>query len=261
MSKYLMFNDDQLAKFRVFSRSLKNPHAGAHDAKPKLRHRAHDEEMPAHVAREMEREGQGPDRHSTRRLSRVVRELFGELAHNRFEEVVGQRWPESLKNHDELMNDLHEQRLDEDTDEDAEDETEQSSVAEEPLGEDDEDETDVSRLRDDQFRKQQNRKSDQKSRIGEDLPPAFPGRPTPGGRMLPNSPNGTGPRKNSIAGDAARYAQRWPSAAVISSDPPRRPRIVAKDRKERKTAFLALDSKSKNSYAERFPSTKRIKVI
>jgi hypothetical protein len=261
MSRYLMFSDDQLAKFKTFSQSLKNPHAGAHDAKPpKLRRAmARDEEVAPHVKSEMQNEGRGPDPHSTKRLSRLVRELFGEVAHGRFEEKVGERWPESLRENSEREEDLHEQRLEDDTDEDAEDDDgAQSSVAEEPLGEDDEDETDTSKFRDDQFRKAQNRKTDQRSRIGEDLPPAFPGRPTPGGKMLPNSPNGTHiPRKNSIAGDS--YSQRWPDAAAISSDPPRRPRKIVEDRKMRKR--LAMDASSAKSYAERFPHAARIKTI
>jgi hypothetical protein len=256
MSKYLMFNDDQLAKFKTFSLSLKNPHAGAHDAK--LRRRAHDEELPAYVAKELDNEGRGPDRYSLERCMKVVRELAGEQVANAVSKKIAQRWPEGMRKESDLENEHRMAQMDDedDADEDAEDETEQSSVAEEPL--EAEDEPDVSRLRDDQFRKQQNRKSDQQH-IGEDLPPPFPGRPTPGGKVLPNSPGGTIPRK--LAGDAKSYLARFGNAARIDSDPPRNPRKIAEVRKERKTAFLALDSKSKNSYADRFPNAAKIKVL
>jgi hypothetical protein len=255
MSEFKMFSPASLSKFKEFSQSLRGTvadprrHQGAHDAK--LRRRAHDEEMPAHVAKEMQREGLGPDPHSTRRLSRIVRELFGELAHNRFEETVSSRWPESLKDNSEREDDLHEQRLEDDTDEDdedaeAEDQTEAEAETE---------------------RRLENRKSDTRFVTEDDDDPnsqtlkTTAGTPTVGGRLVPNNKGGTLPRRSSGASDQARFNQRFGNAARIDSDPPRNPRKVAQDRKARKQQFLALDANSSRDYAKKWPGAARIKVI
>jgi hypothetical protein len=261
MSKYLMFSDDQLAKFAVFARSLKkNPHAGAHDAKLRLRRRAHDQELPPHIAKELENEGKGPGHWSIQRLCAVVREMYGKPAADAIRDKIRERWPLEMKSSEEKMSDHHREMLDEnENDEDAEDD-EQESVAEEPLGEEAEDETELERATE---RRLQNRKSDMRFVTEDDPPRPTTGGPPPtkgmpsnfaGGRK-PNSPHGR------VAGDAKSYAQRFPDAARIDADPPRRAGKIIEDRKTKRKAFLAMDSKSKNSYSSRFPDAAKIKAI
>jgi hypothetical protein len=224
--QYLLFSDSELRDFKKLAGSVNarlKSYQGAHDQMPRnmRRSRAYDERAP-HVEREVEKEGQGPDRWSIERLIAVVREMYVKPAANAIEQKIRERWPEEMKTTSEL---------------EAEHLEEQSAGQEEEEVEEGEDETDTERAEelmqqnrlspDQQFRKAGHRMpGDRGGRFGGcgramDDPPAFSGRPNPGGTMEKLRPEDriNGDR---VTGDAARFARaarKFPDAARIASDP------------------------------------------
>ncbi len=231
---YRMLSDDFLRDHRALmakypvDKAWAKDDSGAHDhaIDPRIRRAkrqmASDARMAVAIARDQEVEGiHGgcPDRETVRLILKAVRQVLGEVDAHRVNRLLHEKWPElgmrDDDNDDEEMEAVH-------------DESDEDNPPSNP---------------------NPNQNYNGRGRTAFDMPPGFPGRPTPGGRLV---------------GDAALRAHARvpgshigldPYPALMNGSPPR-----STKRGRSSSPTMAMDAKAVDDYATMFPDAMKIGV-